>query len=204
MILGCTCGSMHGRGLFLGSWSLPLVPWLLVLGPWLLASGVLCSLCMNLAWPSLLVLGPRLSPGAVGPWLVAFDSYSRISQPTWLWHHHGRTHACVLSFAATACYQPLTCAWVHCSRLFSPLQRHTLMIYIISPRPKPRGPSPKPTLSLQASRAYRFQQSTSTLGSRAWHEARLWRQHDLIIEVLSMKFLWYQVSALGAWAALRR
>ena len=144
--------------------------------------------CMaNLSWS---LIGSWY--GALGSWVV------EIPWLAWLWHHHGRTHACVLSFAATACYQPLTCAWVHCSRLFSPLQRHTLMIYIISPRPKPvlRGPSPKPTLSLQASRAYRFQQSTSTLGSRAWHEARLWRQHDLIIEVLSMKFLWYQVSAL--------
>jgi len=37
-ILGC--GSMHGRVLVFGSWSLPLVPWLLVLAPWLLASGV--------------------------------------------------------------------------------------------------------------------------------------------------------------------
>ena len=86
----------------------------------------------------------------------------------------------------------------------NPLQRHTLMIYIISPNlaiPRPK-PSPRADFWDLASRAYTFQQSSSTLGSRAWHEARLWRQHDLIIEVLSMKFLWYQVSALGAWAAL--
>ena len=81
----------------------------------------------------------------------------------------------------------------------NPLQRHTLMIYIISPNlaiPRPK-PSPRADFWDLASRAYTFQQSSSTLGSRAWHEARLWRQHDLIIEVLSMKFLWYQVSALG-------
>ena len=97
-ILGC--GSMHGRVLVFGSWSLPLVPWLLVLGPWLLASGVLCSLCMRLAWP--ISLGPWLLARCLQvrvveiPWLL----HGRFSHPTWLWHHHGRTHGCYrLSFA---------------------------------------------------------------------------------------------------------
>ena len=70
------------------------------LGPWSLALGFRCTLffvhesCMaNLSWS---LIGSWY--GALGSWVV------EIPWLAWLWHHHGRTHACVLSFAATACY----------------------------------------------------------------------------------------------------
>ena len=137
MILGG--GSMHGKVLVFGSWSLALVPWLLVLGPWLLAScSVLCSLCMNLAWPSLLVLGPRLSPGAVGPWLVAFDSsdlatHMALASPwTHAWIDSIFCCDCMLSFARRSNHGPRTNAdgfktknQGHVSTQYSnPLQMH--------------------------------------------------------------------------------